>query len=207
MDVKKIHWLGHASFRVEVGAKQLYLDPYKLPPNVPKADFILITHAHFDHFSKEDLEKIRTPETMFVAPRDVAAQLQGRVTAVSPGDTVTVGELQVIAVPAYNVGKRFHPRESGWVGYVIRLPDGGRLYHAGDTDFIPEMRKVQTDVALLPIGGTYTMDAKQAAEAAAAIKASVTIPMHWGDIVGSQKDVEEFRKNYKGKVLVLTPER
>jgi|YelNatPaOPRAMG01_1025707.scaffolds.fasta_scaffold00030_57 L-ascorbate metabolism protein UlaG (beta-lactamase superfamily) len=207
MDIKKIHWLGHASFRIEVGSKQLYIDPFKLPANVPKADYIFITHSHFDHLSKEDIEKIRSPQTILVGPRDVAGQLTGMVKAVSPGETLAVGELQVIAVPAYNINKRFHPKENGWVGYVIRLPDGMRIYHAGDTDFVPEMRKVQADVALLPIGGTYTMDAKAAAEAADAIKASVTIPMHWGDIVGSQKDVEEFRKLYKGQVVVLTPER
>lgn len=207
MDVKRIHWLGHASFRIEVDGKQLYIDPYKLPKDVPKADYILITHGHFDHYSKEDIEKIRKPETRFVATKDVAKQIKGEVTAVAPGDTVTVGDLQVICVPAYNVGKRFHPRENGWVGYVVRLPDGMRIYHAGDTDFIPEMKSIDTDVALLPIGGTYTMNAKEAAQAASVINPKVLIPMHWGDIVGSEKDVEELKQHYKGKIVVLKPER
>ena len=207
MDVKRIHWLGHASFRIEFDGKQIYIDPYKLRGNLPKADYIFITHAHFDHFSKEDLAKIESPSTHFVVTKDVAKEIKGNITTVAPGDTVTVGDLKVVAVPAYNIGKRFHPKENGWVGYVIQLPDGMRVYHAGDTDFIPEMKQVQTDVALLPIGGTYTMDYQQAAEAARAIRPKVVIPMHWGDIVGTREDAEKFREAYQGEVLILTPER
>ena len=169
--------------------------------------YLLVTHAHFDHFSKEDLAKIESPSTRFVVTKDVAKEIKGNITTVAPGDTVTVGDLKVVAVPAYNIGKRFHPKENGWVGYVIQLPDGMRVYHAGDTDFIPEMKQVQTDVALLPIGGTYTMDYQQAAEAARAIRPKVVIPMHWGDIVGTREDAEKFREAYQGEVLILTPER
>jgi L-ascorbate metabolism protein UlaG (beta-lactamase superfamily) len=207
MNSNHIHWLGHSTFRIEDGSTQIYIDPWKLPPNVPKADVIFITHAHYDHFSKEDIARIAKAGTAYFAPKDVAYQIKGTVIAVSPGESYNLGELKVKTIPAYNIGKQFHPKDNHWVGYVIALSTGQRIYHSGDTDFTPEMKGVVTDFALIPIGGTYTMTAKEAAEAANAFKPQAVIPMHWGDIVGSQKDADEFKQIFSGKTIVKSPER
>jgi L-ascorbate metabolism protein UlaG (beta-lactamase superfamily) len=207
MNSQHIHWLGHASFRIEDGSTQIYIDPWKLPPNAPKADVIFITHAHYDHFSKEDIARIAKESTAYFAPKDVAYQIKGTVIAVSPGESYNLGELKVKTIPAYNIGKQFHPKDNHWVGYVIGLSTGQRIYHSGDSDFTPEMKGVVTDFALIPIGGTYTMTATEAAGAANAFKPQAVIPMHWGDIVGAQKDADEFKKLFSGKTIVKSPER
>ncbi len=207
MDHKHIHWLGHSSFRVEDGAKQLYFDPWKLADNVPAADLIFISHAHYDHFSPQDIAKVRKPETIVVATADVSKSLKGGTMVVVAGEMYEAAGLQFQTFAAYNLGKQFHPKQNGWVGYCVTLANGQRIYHAGDTDSIPEMRKVACDVALLPCGGTYTMTAKEAAAAANIFQPNAVIPMHWGDIVGSKEDVEEFRRNYKGTTIVKSPER
>ena len=207
MNHQHIHWLGHASFRIEDGATQIYIDPWKIPSNLPKADVIFITHAHYDHFSKEDIAKIAKEGTAYFAPKDVAYQIKGTVIAVTPGQTYNLGDLKIKTTPAYNIGKQFHPRQNNWVGYVIALSTGQRIYHSGDSDFIPEMKIVVTDFALLPIGGTYTMTAKEAAEAANAFKPQVVIPIHWGDIFGTRSDAEDFKKMFTGKTIIKSPER
>ncbi len=204
-----IHWLGHATFRIQDGSKQIYIDPWKLPAGAPKADVILITHSHYDHLSAEDIARIEQPSTVFVAPADVAAKLKGKhVTTAAPGGSYTVGGLQVQAVPAYNTNKDFHKKSEGWVGYVVTLSDGTRVYHTGDSDVTPEMKAVKTDVALMPCGGTYTMTAAEVAQAANAFKPAVLVPMHWGDIVGSRSDADAVAKAFTaGKTLILQPER
>jgi L-ascorbate metabolism protein UlaG (beta-lactamase superfamily) len=207
MNHQHIHWLGHASFRIEDGATQIYIDPWKIRDGSPKADIILITHAHYDHFSIEDIAKIRKDGTAFITPKDVAYQLKGTVIAVSPGEIYNIGELKIRTVPAYNLKKQFHPKQNNWIGYIIALSTEQKIYHSGDSDFTPEMKSVVTDFALLPIGGTYTMTAKEAAEAANAFKPKVVIPMHWGDIVGRDADVDEFRKLFSGETVVKSPER
>jgi L-ascorbate metabolism protein UlaG (beta-lactamase superfamily) len=202
-----IHWLGHASFRIEDGAKQIYIDPWKLPPRCPTADVILITHAHYDHFSQEDIARIKNDRTTFFAPKDVAYQIDGTVIAVAPNQSYEIGELKIKTVPAYNIGKPFHPKQNNWVGYLITLSTGQKVYHSGDTDATPEMRTVVTDFALLACGGTYTMDGKEAGTAANAFKPHTLIPMHWGDIVGARSDAEEVRKTFSGETVIKTPER
>jgi L-ascorbate metabolism protein UlaG (beta-lactamase superfamily) len=208
MNVDRIHWLGHASFRIEDGATTIYIDPWKLGPSAPKADVVLITHAHADHFSPDDIAKIAGAGTVFVAPADVAAKLAGKkVVTVKPGESVDAGSVKVTAVPAYNLNKPFHPRSNNWVGYVVTLSTGQRIYHSGDTDAIPEMAALKVDVALMPCGGTYTMTAADMAEAANLFKPAVLIPMHWGDIVGSQADAEIVAKTFKGKTVIKTVEK
>lgn len=207
MNHQHIHWLGHASFRIEDGARQIYIDPWKLPPNCPKADIIFVTHAHYDHFSPEDIARIKTDRTVIFAPKDVAYQIEGTVITVAPNQTYEVGELKVKTVPAYNIGKQYHPKQNNWVGYIITLSTGQKIYHAGDTDATPEMRTVVADFALLPCGGTYTMTAKEAGEAANAFKPHAVIPMHWGDIVGSQADAEDVKKLFSGETIIKMPER
>ncbi len=161
MNYQHIHWLGHATFRIEDGATQMYIDPWKLPPNCPKADVIFITHAHYDHFSKEDIAKISKEGTVFFAPKDVAYQLKGTVIGVAPSENYNLGELKVKTIPAYNIGKQFHPKQNNWVGYIITLSTGQRIYHSGDTDCTPEMKSVVTDVALMPVGGTVHHDGER----------------------------------------------
>ncbi len=206
VNVDNIHWLGHATFRIEDGRTQIYIDPWKLPAGAPKADVILITHGHFDHFSAEDIAKIEQPGTRFAAPADVAAKLQGKqVVTAAPGGTYTVGPVKVQAVAAYNINKDFHKKSENWVGYIVTLSDGTRVYHSGDSDATPEMKAVKTDIAMLPCGGTYTMTAAEVAAAANAFKPAVLIPMHWGDIVGSKGDADAVAKAFTAGKTVIRP--
>jgi L-ascorbate metabolism protein UlaG (beta-lactamase superfamily) len=208
MSVDHIHWLGHASFRIDDGAETIYIDPWKLTPGAPKADLILITHSHFDHCSAEDIAKIEKPTTVFVAPADVASTLAGKqVLMAAPGGSYQAGTVKVAAVAAYNTNKDFHPKSAGWVGYVVTLSTGQRVYHTGDTDVTPEMKAVETDVALMPCGGTYTMTAAEVAAAANAFKPSILIPMHWGDIVGSRGDADAVAKAFAGETVIRPVER
>ncbi len=201
--LKGITWLGHDSFRITAPHAVVYIDPWKLN-QAEKADLILITHEHRDHFSPEDVEKLRKPGTVIVTIQQVAAQLKGDVRVVKPGDQIQVMGITVAAVPAYNPAKQFHPQSAGHVGFVLTIGDR-RIYHAGDTDVIPEMAGLQVDVALLPVGGKYTMNAAEAADAANRIKPQVAVPMHWGDIIGARADAEAFQKKCHVPVVILEP--
>ncbi|MCS6770035.1 MAG: MBL fold metallo-hydrolase [Candidatus Caldarchaeum sp.] len=206
----EITWLGHDAYLIKKD-KTIYIDPYKISSG-PPADIVLITHDHFDHLSLDDLKKITTDKTTIVAAKNCEHELKklgkGNVKYVSPGDSLQVEGVQVKAVHAYNVnkfrepGKVFHPREYGGVGYVVTV-GGVSIYHAGDTDFIPEMKDVKADVALLPVSGTYVMTASEAVEAANVLKPAVAIPMHYGAIVGSERDAEQFKSLYKGETVIL----
>lgn len=199
----KIFWLGHASFKLDAGGKIIYFDPWKVKKD--KSDLILITHSHFDHLSLDDVRKIQTKETVIVATKDSASKLSGDVRIVSAGDKIEIKGVQVEAVPSYNVGKNYHPKTSGWVGYIITV-DGTRIYHAGDTDAIEEMKRLSVDIALLPVGGTYTMTADEAAGIANVLRPRIAIPMHWGSIVGSEADAHRFRDLFEGETVILKPE-
>jgi L-ascorbate metabolism protein UlaG (beta-lactamase superfamily) len=184
-----IHWLGHASFRIDDDVV-IYIDPWKLRDPVP-ADIVLVTHSHFDHMSATDIAKVATDDTVIVCAECAQDSVPGEVRVLAAGERTQVGDVTIEAVPAYNTDKPNHPRSAGFVGYVLQLGDR-RIYHAGDTDLIPEMAEIRCDVALLPVGGTYTMDADQAAQAARRIEPKVVVPMHWGDVVGSEKDVRRL---------------
>ena len=195
--IENIHWLGHDSFRLD-GSSTVYIDPWKLAADAPPADLILITHDHYDHFSPDDIARLSTPRTTLIGPASVTAQVDGvAAVTLSAGETATVGGVTVTGVPAYNIdkfrqpGEVFHPRAAGGLGYIVEL-DGRRIYHAGDTDAIPEMRDVRCDVALLPVSGTYVMTAAEAAEACRMISAAAAVPMHYGDIVGTAADAARF---------------
>ncbi len=197
--VEKIKWLGHDGFRIET-EKTIYIDPYEITSG-PKADLILVTHEHFDHCSPADVEKLQQDSTVIVTEKDSAEKLSGDVRVVKPGDAITVGDIKIEAVPAYNLNKTFHPKANGWLGYILEI-DGTRLYHAGDTDFIPEMNDLNVDIALLPVSGTYVMTAEEAVEAALAIAPGLAIPMHYGTIVGEATDASTFQSALKGKIPV-----
>lgn len=206
-----IHWLGHDSFRIDGKGAVIYIDPYRLKGG-PKADLILVTHEHGDHASPEDVAKIRKADTVIVAPAAAAAKLSGEIKTVAPGQELTVKGVAIRTVPAYNLtkfrspGVPYHPKEAGHVGYVL-LVDGVRIYHAGDTDHIPEMAGLAPDVALLPVSGTYVMTAEEAVEAAAAIRPRVAIPMHVGESIGTLDDAARFKAKAGVPVVVLPIEK
>lgn len=203
--IQGIHWIGHASFRIEDGIV-IYIDPWQVKNPVP-ADLVLISHGHRDHLSPEDLAAIAKPDTVYVCAAPYADQIEGDVLPISPGETVEACGVTVKAVVSYNTNKPNHPASAGNVGFIVEV-GGRRIYHAGDTDLIPEMSEIACDVALLPMGGKYTMDAPEAAKAVQRIKPAVVIPMHWGRIVGTPEDVERFKELVPGdvEVVVLTPE-
>jgi L-ascorbate metabolism protein UlaG (beta-lactamase superfamily) len=202
--IKKMAWLGHDCFRIEA-EKTIYFDPFEISSG-PKADIILITHDHYDHCSPDDVAKIQGPDTVIVAEKDSAKKLSGDVRVMKPGDNVDINGLVVHAVPSYNIDKDFHPKKNGWLGYIIDI-DGVKLYHAGDTDFIPEMSDIAVDIALLPVSGTYVMTADEAVRAALVIKPRVAIPMHYGSIVGDEHDAVRFKTALEGEVDVVILEK
>lgn len=204
--LENLYWLGHASFRLDTD-KVIYFDPWKLPPHSKKADIILITHEHFDHYSLEDIRLISSKETTIVTSKEVGRQLQKEkaiykeVKSLSPGDKVEVEGIKIDALKSYNTNKTFHTKESQKLGFIINV-EGVKIYHSGDTDFISEMEGYLCDIALLPVSGTYVMTADEAARAALLISPKVAIPMHYGDIVGTESDAERFLNLLKGKVEV-----
>lgn len=206
--LERFTWFKQSAYLWRGDGITVYIDPWGVTTEAP-ADVVFITHAHFDHFSMEDIEKVRKDGTKLVAPRDVAQELSGEVTAVSPGDSIDVAGLKAQAVPAYNtVEERLeaHPKANRWVGYVIGLGDHS-YYHAGDTDHAPELDDVRADVAFVPIGGTYTCECDEAASLVKAIRPQIAVPMHYGFVVGSSSDAERFIIEADPvKVELLTPE-
>jgi len=211
----KITWLGHDGFRIQNG-QTVYVDPFQMGKgNPPKADVILVSHEHFDHCSPDDLKRIIGPNTVIVAHKQSHGELSKlnakEVKIVKPGDKIKIGKIEVEAVPAYNLnkfrepGKVFHPKEDGKLGFVLTV-NGVRIYHAGDTDHIPEMKAIRPEIALVPVSGTYVMTAKEAAEAVASINPKVVIPMHFGAIVGERNDAETFKKLVTCQVEILEKE-
>jgi L-ascorbate metabolism protein UlaG (beta-lactamase superfamily) len=202
-----LKFLGHAGFKINVDDKIIYIDPYH-GECAELADFILVTHSHDDHCCVEDIEKTRKASTIVIAPQNCVSKIRGDVKVLKPGEKTVVKKIQVKATYAYNYkrfrspGKPYHPKGLG-VGYLITA-QGKTIYHAGDTDFIPEMKQLKSiDVALLPSGGTYTMDNEEMAEAALAINPKVLIPMHRWDT-----DPMEVKKKVEAtdpqiKVIVL----
>lgn len=200
----ELQWLGHAGFLIRNG-KTIYIDPYNIKDGLDKADIILITHSHYDHCSFPDLSKIVKEGTKIVATPDCQSKIMKfnvpiKIELIEPGQELDFGDVKVFALPAYNKETHFHSKEEGWVGYVVKM-DNVIIYHGGDTDVIPEMQKLtgykQPDkefVALLPVGGRYTMTAEEAAEAAKIIKPTLAVPMHWGNIIGTEDDAKEFVK-------------
>jgi len=170
----------------------VYIDPFNITGG-PTADLILVTHTHYDHYSPEDIKKISGPDTVLVITEDATVDGGIDVVRASPGDTLEVKGVQVRTVAAYNINKAFHPKENRWVGYIVSM-GSKNVYHTGDTDAIPEMEELGPDVALVPVGGTYTMNAAEAAEAVKSMKAAAAIPMHWGEIVGERSDAVEFER-------------
>ncbi|MGE5459228.1 MAG: MBL fold metallo-hydrolase [Solirubrobacterales bacterium] len=190
-----IIWFRQAAFRWKGDGLVVYVDPWGVTEPEP-ADLILITHAHYDHYQPHEIDRLRTSGTKIVAPKDVAAELSGDVTAVAPGESHEVGGFRFETVPAYNIAEErldMHPRRNRWVGYLFAY-QGRRYYHGGDTDALPELETISTDVAMVPIGGTYTMDAEEAAAFVKTMAPGLAVPMHYGYVVCSPSRADVFRK-------------
>jgi len=204
--LKDIHWLGHDSFRID-GTHVIYLDPWKLPIGSPEADLILVSHDHFDHCSTEDVESVRGDDTLLIASPSSVPNLKLPVRIMHPGEKLKHRGVTIEALPAYNIGKTFHPKGADHLGFILTI-DGERVYFAGDTDIIPEMTGLTCDVALLPVSGTYVMTAEEAAEAVGVIKTRVAIPMHYGaGVVGTIEDALNFKELSDVPVVILDREQ
>ncbi len=198
----ELKWLGHSGFLIK-NKKVIYIDPYKIKEGLEPADIILITHSHYDHCNYPDLGKIVKEGTRIVVSADCQSKITKfnvpiKIEIIEPGQELDLSEIKIYALPAYNIDKHFHSKGEGWLGYVIKTDDVV-IYHAGDTDIIPEMQKLtgykqpgRDFVALLPVGGRFTMSAEEAAEAAKIIRPTLAVPMHWGAVVGNEDDAREF---------------
>lgn len=196
--LRRFTWFKQSAYLWEGDEARIYIDPWGLTEDSPTADVLMITHAHFDHYSPDDIARVVGPSTKVFAPADVAAELNGDVTVVSPGDSFQVAGMSAQTVPAYNIVEErldFHPRSNRWVGYVFEL-DGAIYYHAGDTDHLPELESIRSDVSFVPIGGTYTMDPEEAGRFVRLQSPKLAVPMHFGYVerVGVKSDAERFRE-------------
>ena len=209
MNIKVLY---HSSIKIESNIN-IYFDPFKIEVASNDADVIFITHEHYDHFSPEDILKIKKENTIIVLPKNMenmALDLnfeKTNIVLVEPNQKYKLENQELIfeTIPAYNVNKNFHKKEMNWVGYILEI-EGKRVYVAGDTDITEENKQVKCDIALVPIGGTYTMEAKEAAELVNIIKPKIAIPIHYGAIVGNKEDekifVENVGKDIECKILL-----
>ena len=195
------------SIRIETDKAVIYVDPFQIKSEFFDAGYIFITHDHFDHFSPESIEKVADDDTVLIVPEHMKQDAQNvshlvkDIITVNPGSHIKLDKVEFDTVASYNMIKPYHPKGAGWCGYIIYDGDK-RIYVAGDTDAVKEVRDVRCDVALVPIGGKYTMDAKKAASLINEIEPKVAIPVHYGSVVGSPKDAEVFKKHVKDSVKV-----
>lgn len=189
-----IIWIRHSSFLIQ-GEKQIYIDPCGLKKGVPAANIILITHFHENHFSLNDIEQITNPQTQIVCNETTASQLgkfANQAKIVKPEEKINISEIEIESFPAYNIEENYHKRDAGGLGFIFTV-SGKKIYHAGDTDVIPEMFNIRNcDIALLPVSGTSVMNADEAARAAMIIKPALAIPMHYGFSSGTIEDANRF---------------
>ena len=198
----------HSSIKIQKD-KTIYIDPFRIKNEFHDADFVFITHSHYDHFSTEDIVKISKTSTVFITMLETKSDLEllgipeDQIIIVKPNNDYEIKGIKFKTVPAYNKNKNFHPKENNWVGYIIELNDT-KYYIAGDTDNIQEIQNIECDVAFIPIGGKYTMNAEEAAELANRINTKVIVPIHYGTLVGTQEDLEKFIKltNKKAEILI-----
>lgn len=208
--LENIEVLCHSSIRINKG-KMIYIDPFKIDKNYNDADIIFVTHSHYDHYSEEDIDKVKKETTVVVAPKDLLNKLlekgfaQDSIITVEPNSSYEVSGIKFDTVPAYNVNKKFHPKENNWVGYIIEL-NSIRYYIAGDTDINDDNKKVKCDVAFVPVGGTYTTTAIEAANLINEIEPKIAVPTHYSSVVGTNQDAIDFlnllSSNIQGEILM-----
>ena len=208
--LENIEVLYHSSIRISKN-KVIYIDPFKIDKNYNDADIVFITHDHYDHYSEEDIDKVINENTTIIIPEELLTKLlrkginKNAIITVEPNEKYIVQGIKFETIPAYNTNKTFHPKENGWIGYIITLDDI-RYYIAGDTDITEENRKVKCDVAFVPVGGTYTMNSKEAAQLINEIQPKIAVPIHYGSVVGTKQDATYFIKllhpSIKGIILM-----
>ena len=208
--LENIEVLYHSSIRINKD-KIIYIDPFKIDKNYNDANIVFITHDHYDHYSEEDIDKVINKNTTIIIPEELLTKLlrkginKNAIITVEPNVKYMVQGIKFETIPAYNTNKSFHPKENDWVGYIITLNDI-RYYVAGDTDITEENRKVKCDVAFVPVGGTYTMDFKEAAQLINEIQPKIAVPIHYGSVVGTEQDASDFIKllhpNINGMILM-----
>jgi len=197
----------HSSIKIAKD-KTIYIDPFRINEVPHDADYIFITHSHYDHFSTQDILKVAKIDTIFVSVQDTKSSLElmgipeKQIIIVEPNNKYEIDSIKFETVHSYNINKNFHPKENNWVGYIIELNET-KYYIAGDTDNIEEIQNIKCDVALLPIGGTYTMNAKEAAELANKLDTKIVVPTHYGELVGNKEDLNEFIKLTHKEIKVL----
>jgi L-ascorbate metabolism protein UlaG (beta-lactamase superfamily) len=201
--VKNIHWIEQACIKIEKAKMKIYIDPLAIQ-KTDKANIILITHTHGDHYSIDDINKATGPNTLIIGPADCNYTGSAKFITLKPGESYKTRNVKIKAVPAYNVVKTdFHPKSNNWVGYLITI-DGVTIYHAGDTERIYEMKDFSCDIALLPLGQVYTMNSvEEAAEAAKDVKAKIAIPIHYGLYEGTAEDALKFKSLLEGQIKVV----
>ena len=198
--IKSYNVLCHSSIKIEAD-KTIYFDPFRIKEEFHDANYVFCTHSHYDHFSPEDIRKVMKKNTKLIVTKDItekAIDLVGieNVATVEPNKEYKLDEIEFKTTYAYNRNKDFHKKENNWVGYIVDI-EGEKVYVAGDTDNLEELRDIKCDIAFLPVGGTYTMNYKEAAQLANGIDAKIKIPTHYGEIVGDKEDGEEFKKLLK----------
>jgi L-ascorbate metabolism protein UlaG (beta-lactamase superfamily) len=199
-----VTWFRGSSVRIRRAGVEIQIDPLGLTED-STADVVLLTHPHYDNFSESDIARVRKSDTVLVAPASMKKLVAEADHLMRPGDMLQLESLDILAVPAYNVEKKFHTAEQGWLGYVFTVGDT-TYYHAGDTDFLPSMFGIRCDVAFLPCGGHYTMGVEDAAKAGVACGAQIIVPIHWGESHGTLEDVERLKTLFPGEVRVLARE-
>ena len=185
----------HSSIKINSGELILYIDPFKIEKETHDADIIFVTHNHYDHYSQEDINKIIKEDTIIVAPKTIENSLDKIQNSIliEPNKEYQIKGIEVVTVLAYNINKQFHPKTNEWVGYILNI-NNVKYYIAGDTDITPENESVKCDIAFVPVGGTYTMDYKEAAKLVNIIKPKIAVPTHYGSIVGTKEDGTKFKE-------------
>lgn len=208
--LENVEVLCHSSIKINK-EKVIYIDPFKIEKNYNDADIVFITHDHYDHYSEEDIDKVINENTIIIIPEELLTKLlrkginKNAIITVEPNEKYMVQGIKFETIPAYNTNKTFHPKENGWVGYIIEIK-GVRYYIAGDTDITEENRRVKCNVAFVPVGGTYTTDFKEAAQLINEIQPKIAVPIHYGSVVGTKQDATDFIKllnpSIKGIILM-----
>lgn len=205
MDIKV---LCHSSIKIVSEGKIIYFDPFRIKEDKNDADIIAITHSHYDHFSEEDINKVKNEKTKILVTSDLLDRTlelgfkKENITIVLPNNLYTVLDIEISTIPAYNTNKKFHPKDNNWVGYLLRL-ENQVIYISGDTDITEENKKVKCDITLVPIGGTYTMKYDEAAELINIIRPKLVIPTHYAEIVGEKEDAKKFQGLISSSINVI----